>query len=128
LGHSVLRGLVLALLAADGVISAILGALFLLVYIGGVPFPISALISGVVNALLVWTGLQWTGSTRLGAIALWTWLLSLMAMTLARGPGGGVIFGVAGGPAFDEWSPLVLLVLGGVPPGIVLWRYSRGLR
>jgi len=120
----VLRGVVLGLLAVDGVISAIMGGLFVQIRLGGVPFPVSALISGLVNALLVWAGLHWTASVRLAALALWTWLLTVAAMTLT-GRGGDVVFG---GPGFDEWSAAVLLVLGGVPPAIVLWRVSRGLR
>jgi hypothetical protein len=121
---SVQRGLVLGLLAVDGVISAILGGLFVQIRLGGVPFPISALISGLVNALLVWAGLQWTASLRLGAVALWTWLLTVAVMTLG-GPGGDVVFG---GPGFDEWSAAVMLGLGVLPAGIVLWRAARGLR
>jgi hypothetical protein len=116
---------VLVLLAVDGVISAVLGALFLLLYIGPVPFPVSALISGLVNALLVWAGLQWSASPRLAAIALWTWLFTLAAMTFFGGPGGDVLFGAVGGPAFDQWSPFVLLVLGVVPPAMVLRRAAR---
>jgi hypothetical protein len=119
--HSVPRGIVLGLLAADGVISAIAGALFLQVRLGNMPFPISALISGLLNALLVWVGLQWTSSVRLAALALWTWLFTVAAMTLT-GPGGSVVFG---GQGFDQWSVAVLLVLGVLPPGIVLWRAAR---
>lgn len=121
----------LGLLAVDGVISALLGALFLLSYIGAVPFPISALASGLVNALLVWAGLQWTSSPRLAALPLWTWLFTLAAMAFLGGPGQAVLFGVSAGPAFDQWSPIALLVLGALPPGIVLWRaarFQRGLR
>lgn len=123
-----LRGVVFGLLAVDGVISAVLGTLFLLTYIGAVPFPISALVSGLANALLVWAGLQWTSSPRLAALSLWTWLLTLAAMALFGGPGGDVLFGVSPGPAFDQWSPIVLLVLGALPPGIVLWRAARDRR
>jgi hypothetical protein len=122
---------VFGLLAVDGVISAVLGAVFLLIYIGAVPFPISALISGLVNALLVWAGLQWTSSPRLAALSLWTWLFTLAAMAFFGGPAKDVIFGAAPGPAFDQWSPIVLLVLGALPPGFVLWRaarFRRGLR
>lgn len=131
LAHSVLRGIVLGLLAVDGVISAVLGTLFLLTYIGAVPFPISGLISGLVNALLVWAGLQWTSSPRLAALPLWTWLFTLAAMAFYGGPDNDVLFGASSGPAFDQWSPIVLLVLGASPPVIVLWRAARlprGLR
>jgi hypothetical protein len=123
-----LRVVVLGLLAVDGVISAVLGALFLLLYIGAVPFPVSALISGLINALLVWAGLQWSPSPRMAAIALWTWLFTLAAMTFFGGPGDDVLFGAVGGPVFDQWSPFVLLVLGVVPPAMVLWRAARTAR
>jgi hypothetical protein len=126
--NSPLRIVVLILLALDGVISAVLGALFLLIYIGPVPFPVSALLSGLVNALLVWAGLQWTSSPRAAAIALWTWLFTLAAMTFFSWPGGDVLFGAVGGPAFDQWSPFVLLVLGVAPPAVVLWRAARRAR
>jgi hypothetical protein len=126
--NSVWRAVVLVLLAVDGVISALLGALFLLLYIGPVPFPISAVISGLVNAALVWAGLQWTISPRLAAIALWTWLFTLAAMTFFGGPGGDVLFGAGGGPAFDQWSPFVLLALGVAPPAMVLRRAARAAR
>jgi hypothetical protein len=119
-----MRGIVLGLLAVDGVISAIVGALFLQVRLGVVPFPISALISGLVNALLVRVGLQWTSSVRLAALALWTWLFTVAVMAFT-GPDGDVIFG---GPGFDQWSVAVLLVLGVLPPGMVLRRAARGLR
>jgi hypothetical protein len=131
LAHGLLRGVVFGLLAFDGVISAVLGTLFLLTYIGAVPCPFSALLSGLVNGLLVWAGLQWTSSPRLAALPLWTWLFTFAAMALFGGPGGDVLFGVSPGPAFDQWSPIVLLVLGALPPGIVLWRSAglqRGLR
>jgi hypothetical protein len=39
-----------------------------------------------------------------------------------------VLFGAVGGPAFDQWSPFVLLVLGVVPPAMVLWRAARTAR
>jgi hypothetical protein len=119
--HSVLRTVVLSLLALDGVLSAIFGALLLPSRIGSVPFPISALISGVVNGALVWAGLQWTSDARLGAIALWTWLATLGGLALG-GPGGDVVFG---GSGFDEYALLVLLGVGALPPGWVLWRRTR---
>lgn len=49
-----IRFVVLSLLAVDGVLSALAGALLLPFYIGTVPFPLSGLISGLVNAALVW--------------------------------------------------------------------------
>lgn len=116
----------LVLLAVDGVISALLGAIFLQVHLGRVPFPVSALISGLVNAVLVWAALQWTSVLRVAALPVWTFLLTLAAMT-AAGPGGDLMFG---GPGFAQWSVAVLLIFGTLPPGLVLWRRreGRGLR
>ncbi len=112
------RAAVLALLAIDGVISAVLGALFLQSRLGSTPFPISALISGLVNAALVWAGQQVTSSPRVAALPLWTWLLTVAVLTFG-GPGGAIIFG---GPGIDGISALVLLVVGALPPAVVLWR------
>jgi hypothetical protein len=106
------------LLAIDGILSAVAGALLLPVCIGSVPFPISALVSGLTNAALVWAAGQWTRSTRMAGLPLWTWLLTVAAMTLG-GPGGDVILG---GPGVMFYSPAMLLVVGLVPPVWVLGR------
>jgi hypothetical protein len=111
------RFVILALLAVDGILSAVAGALLLPAYIGSIPFPISALISGLVNAALVWAAGRWTTSARLAALPLWTWLLTVLVMC-GGGPGGDVIFG---GPGVLAYGPLLLLVAGMVPPAWVLW-------
>jgi hypothetical protein len=113
-----IRFVFLALLAVDGILSAIGGALLLPSYIGAIPFPISALISGLLNAALVWAALRWTTSVRLAALPLWTWLLTVAAMCLG-GPGNDVIFG---GRGLMAYSPLLLLVVGAGPPFWVLLR------
>lgn len=118
-----IRFVVLALLAVDGVLSALAGALLLPSYIGAVPFPVSALISGVVNAALVWAAGRWTTSPRVAALPLWTWLLTVAAMSLG-GPGDDIILG---GSGFMAYSALVLIVLGVAPPvWVLLQRSMRG--
>jgi hypothetical protein len=112
------RIVVLTLLAVDGVLSAIVGAVLLPAHIGSVPFPISGLISGLTNAALVWSAGYWTKSARLAALPLWTWLLTVAAMTLG-GPGDDIILG---GPGLLVYSPVLLIVLGLVPPVWVLVR------
>jgi hypothetical protein len=116
-----LRPAVLTLLAIDGVLSAVAAAFFLPLRIGSVPFPISALISGLVNAALVWAALQWTSAPRVVALPLWCWLLTVAGLTFG-GPGDDIVFG---GVGITEYAPLLLLVLGALPPALVLWRHVR---
>lgn len=113
-----IRFSILTLLAADGVVCAVVTALFLPAYIGTVPFPISALVGGLVNAGLVWSGLHWTKSLRLAALPLWAWLMTVVLMTFG-GPGGDLIFAGRGVMAYGV---LLMIVLGSAPPVYVLWR------
>lgn len=113
-----MRVVFLTLFALDGVLSAVGGALWLPSYIGAIPCPISAVISGLLNTALVWAAGRWTTSVRLAALPLWTWLLTVAAMCLG-GPGHDVIFGGRGVLAY---SPLLLLVAGAGPPLWVLLR------
>jgi len=115
------RPVVLTLLAIDGVLSAVAGVFFLQVRIGSVAFPISALISGLVNAALVWAALRWTSSPRVAALPLWCWLLTVAALTFG-GPGDDIPFG---GVGVVEYAPLLLIVLGALPPALVLRRRVR---
>ena len=84
-----------------------LGALLLPLYVGSIPFPISALISGLVNAALVWAALQWTAAPRVAALPLWAWLLTVAGLTLG-GPGGDIVFGGVGVMAY---SPLIFIAV-----------------
>ena len=116
-----LRPVVLTLLAIDGVLSAVAAAFLLPLRIGSVPFPISALLSGLLNAALVWAALQWTSSPRVAALPLWCWLLTVAGLTFG-GPGNDIVFG---GVGIMEYAPLVLIVLGALPPAALLWRHVR---
>jgi hypothetical protein len=121
LSDPVVRAIVLAVLAVDGVLCAALGALFLPLRIGTVPFPISAVAAGVVNAALVWAATYWTDSTRWAATPLWAWLFTVAALTLG-GPGGDIVFGGAGVMAY---AVLVYLAVGTAAPVWVLWRHKQ---
>ncbi|MDT5328731.1 MAG: hypothetical protein QOF31_28 [Mycobacterium sp.] len=116
-----LRPAVLTLLAIDGVLSAVAAAFFLPLRIGSVPFPVSALLSGLVNAALVWAALQWASSPRVAALPLWCWLLTVAGLTFG-GPGDDIVFG---GVGITEYAPLLLIVLGALPPASLLWRHVR---
>lgn len=115
---SAARPVILGLLAVDGIICAVMAALFLPSYIGAIPFPVSALIAGVVNLALVWAAAQWTSETRLAALPLWTWLGTVAVLTFG-GPGGDVMFGGSGLRAF---YPILLIVVGAGPSAWLLLR------
>lgn len=113
---------VLALLAVDGVISAVVGALLLPSYVGSIPFPVSALAAGAVNTALVWAAMYWTASMRMAALPLWTWLATVVAMTFG-GPGGDIIFAGRGVMAYGS---LIFIAAGALPPAAMLrLRYRR---
>lgn len=112
---------VLTLLALDGVLCAIAAALFLPLRIGTTPFPVSALLAGLVNAALVWVALHWTSAPRVASVPLWAWLLTVAVMALG-GPGDDVVFGGSGVLAY---AALLLIGFGVLPPVYVLWRYAK---
>jgi len=95
------------------------GALFLPTYLGPVPFPISALISGLVNAALVWAASTLTESQRVAALPLLAWLAT-SAVLMLGGPGNDVVFG---GPGVMAYSVLFFLAIGAGPP---VWVLRRG--
>lgn len=110
--------MVLGLLALDGVLSAIAGALLLPLYLGPVPFPVTAALSGLLNVALVWAAGHWTDSKRLAALPLWTWLATVAILTLG-GPGGDIVFG---GSGLMAYSAVIFLVLGALPTAYLLRR------
>lgn len=115
--------LVLTLLAIDGALCAVTAALLLPSYIGGIPFPVSAVVGGLLNAVLVWAGLHWTSSLRLAALPLWTWLLTVALMSFS-GPGDDFIFA---GHGVMAYGVLLMVVAGSAPPAALLWwRKYRG--
>lgn len=118
LPRSATARVMLGLLALDGVLSALAGALFLPLHLGRVPFPVSALLSGALNAALVWAAGHWTDNPRLAGLPLWTWLGTVVVLTLG-GPGGDIVFG---GPGIRGYSVLLLMILGALPAALVLRR------
>jgi hypothetical protein len=115
---SVLRFVVLSLLAVDGILSALTGALLLPSYIGSVAFPVSGLVSGLLNAALIWAAGHWARSSRVAALPLWTWLLTVAVISMG-GPGDDIILG---GRGLVAYGALLLILLGAAPPAWLLWR------
>ncbi len=89
--------------------------------LGSWPFPVSALIAGLVNAALVWAALHWTSSPRAAALPLWTWLATVALLSFG-GPGDDIVYGGAGILAYGA---LLLIALGALPPAAVLWRHAN---
>src|ERR1700730_5352887 len=85
-----IRFVVLALLAVDGILSALAGALLLPSYIGSIPFPISEWISGLLNAAPAWPAGRWPRSPRVAALPLWAWLLTIAVISMG-GPADDII-------------------------------------
>ena len=112
------RVVVLVLLGFDGVLCALAAALLLPSYLGGVWFPISAVLAGLVNSALVWAAMQCTASGRLAALPLLTWLLTVLVMAVG-GPAAGIRLDGTGIAAF---GPILLLLVG---TGPALWLLSR---
>lgn len=101
------RGVV-ALLIADGALCAVLSVLFLGLYIGAVPFPITILLAAVVNLLLVTAVHRETGSTRTAAWPLVAWGVAFV-LCLAGGPGSDQLM-------MPDWR-MVLLPIAALAPG-----------
>ena len=114
---SAAQRVVLSLLALDGVLCAVMAALFLPLYLGTAPFPISAVIAGAVNVALVWAATQWTTSPRLAALPLFAWLLTVAVLSFG-GPGGDIIFG---GSGIRALSPILLIAVGAGPAAWMVW-------
>jgi hypothetical protein len=114
-------GLVLALLGVDGILSALAASLLLPHHLGPVAFPVSAAVSGLVNSALVWAAAQWTDSPRLAALPLLTWLATVAVLAVG-GPGGDIVFG---GRGIMAYAVLLLLVLGALPPALMLRRMAQ---
>lgn len=98
-----------------------MASLLLPTRLGSWPFPISALIAGLVNAALVWAAWHWTSSPRTAALPLWTWLLTVALLSFG-GPGDDIVYGGSGVLAYGA---LLLIALGALPPAAVLWRYAN---
>ncbi len=113
--------MILAVLGVDGILSALAASLLLPLYLGPVAFPVSAIVTGLVNAALVWAAAQWTDSSRLAALPLLTWLATVAVLAVG-GPGGDIVFGGRGVMAY---AVLLLLVLGALPPALLLRRMAQ---
>ncbi|WP_045823468.1 hypothetical protein [Williamsia herbipolensis] len=104
--------LLLGALAVDGFVVGLLSLAFVNSYVGSVPMPITAVIGGAVNGLLIWlaSGLD-SGSLRYLPLAGW---LLAVAVGLLGGPGGDALL-------FGDWRTLLLVAVGVGVPVVLSW-------
>ncbi|MGJ0120527.1 facilitated glucose transporter [Williamsia sp. MIQD14] len=104
--------LLLGALAVDGFVVGLLSLAFVNSYVGSVPMPITAVVGGAVNGLLIWlaAGLG-TGSLRFLPLAGW---LLAVAVGLLGGPGGDALL-------FGDWRTLLLVAVGVGIPVVLSW-------
>lgn len=107
------KAAILAALTLDGFLCALGAVLFLPAYLGSTPFPVSGLVAGAANVLLV--RVAWSVSRDGGRAAL-----PLAGFAL------GLVFAMLGGPGGDvlvlaDWRLLVLVAGGLLPPIVQLF-------
>ncbi|NGP04652.1 hypothetical protein G6038_03965 [Rhodococcus sp. 14C212] len=104
---------IVALLTFDGFLCALLSVFFLGLYIGTVPFPITIVLAGAANMLLVLAMRAETGSTSRAAWPLLAWIVGFV-LCLAGGPGGDQLL-------VADWRTLLLPVGALAPAGLHLF-------
>lgn len=110
----VLGRVTLAVLVFDGFLCAVLSVLFLPLYLGATPFPISILVAAVVNLVLVIAARSTTGRSGSAALPLLAWSLGFL-LCMFGGPGGDVLL------LASVWT--LLLFLGAlIPSAAFLWK------
>lgn len=109
----ILNRTILGLLVFDGLVSLVLGVLYLPTYLGTVQFPVSAFVSGAVNVALVFGARTVTDRIGLQSLPLIAWICGFLVCATA-GPGGDVLL-------TQSWETLLFLVVGAAPPVVLLY-------
>ncbi|MDJ0392304.1 hypothetical protein QMK17_03020 [Rhodococcus sp. G-MC3] len=106
----------LAVLIFDGFLCGILAVVFLPTYVGYVQMPVSALLAGIANVMLLFAARKVAERPLAIASPLIGWGVAVL-VCMFGGPGGDVLL-------LADWRTAFLLVGGLVPPGVLLfsWR------
>ncbi|WP_016697353.1 hypothetical protein [Actinoalloteichus spitiensis] len=112
--------LLLAMLVLDAVVLALLALFFLPLRVGVVPVPVTAVLAGATNVLLVLAAGRISGRMRVAGAPLLAWVVVVIVFGVA-GPGGDVVL-------MGDWRGLLLLALGALPPAMVLGTLSGRYR
>lgn len=99
----------LVLLAVGSAAGCVLSAVWLTMYVGPLPVPVSVLAAGVWSLVLVRVARMWSDRPAVAAFPALVWILTLVALDL--GPGGDM-------PVPIGLRSLALVVAGGLVP---LW-------
>ncbi|MFX0575760.1 hypothetical protein [Nocardia nepalensis] len=111
---------IIGVLVLDALITLALEVLYLPTYIGTVAFPLSAVLAGVVNVLLVMGVRSITHRVSAALFPLAAWTLGFLTCSVS-GPGGDIMLG-------SDWRTLLLLFCGLVPPLLYIYfRANAGL-
>lgn len=105
---------ILVVLIVDAVLLAVLELLFLPLWMGGVPFPVTILLAAVSTPWLVRSAAELGGSPRMAGVPLIAWVIAILVFGIA-GPGGDVLLTA-------NWRSVLLLGAGIFPAAITLGR------
>ncbi|WP_327093582.1 hypothetical protein OIE68_25385 [Nocardia vinacea] len=111
---------IIAVLVLDALIALALEVLYLPTYINTIAFPLSAVLAGVVNVLLVMGVRSITHRVSAMFLPVAAWTLGFLTCSVT-GPGGDIMLG-------SDWRTLLLLFCGLVPPLLYIYiRSNAGL-
>lgn len=105
---------VLVVLVLDAILLAVVELLFLPLYLGAVPFPVTILLAAVSTPWLVRSAAALGEPSAAAAAPLVAWVVALLVFGVA-GPGGDVLL-----PA--DWRSLLLMAAGIFPGAVELGR------
>ncbi|MEU4342170.1 hypothetical protein AB0H00_13040 [Nocardia sp. NPDC023852] len=115
-----LAPVVLVLLVLNGLITLFLEVLYLPTYLGAIAFPLSGVLAGGVNLLLVLGARSVSPRTAAMFLPLLAWTLGFL-ICASTGPGGDIMLG-------SDWRTVLLLFCGLVPPlAYIYFRMNSGL-
>lgn len=109
---SVSDRVLLGVLIVDAVLLAVVEVMFLPLYWGTMPFPITAAVAAVTTPLLVVAAGKLRFGVRGASAPLVAWFLTVFVVGLL-GPGGDIVL-------LSDWRTLLLLAGGAVPSAVLL--------
>lgn len=115
-GEGVVSGIkasIVGALVLDGFLCAVTAVLFLPLYLGQTPFPVSGILAGVINVVLVRVAFSVSRNVSRAALPIAGFFAGLL-LAMFGGPGGDVLL-------LSDWRTLVLIAGGVLPPVVQLF-------